>query len=98
MIAHTDKDAKDDVKAGVKSTALHFGADLKPMLGMFALLSLILLGYAGAQTQAGLAFWIVSIGGAAMHYGWQMYTLKVDDISDCWQKFTVSLSICLPYR
>ncbi len=45
------QDKADDVVVGIKSTALHFGADTKPWLSAFAASTVGLLGVAGALLQ-----------------------------------------------
>ncbi|KDQ20922.1 hypothetical protein BOTBODRAFT_124801 [Botryobasidium botryosum FD-172 SS1] len=81
------QDAKDDAKAGVKSTALLFGKNVKPIISGFALRQTAFLAYAGMQAHCGLLFWIISIGGALAWHTKSVFTLKVDDMADCWKKF-----------
>ncbi|VDN27798.1 unnamed protein product [Cylicostephanus goldi] len=64
-------DKTDDIMAGVKSTALLFGDKTKYWLTGF-----------GTAAIAGLA-----ITATALHFGWQIGTLNIDDGSDCWKKF-----------
>lgn len=42
------QDKRDDVSAGVKSTALLFADNTKPILGVFAASQIALLGVTGA--------------------------------------------------
>ncbi|KAF5337498.1 hypothetical protein D9758_013609 [Tetrapyrgos nigripes] len=81
------QDKKDDVKAGVKSTSLLFGSYLRPVLAVFATNVVCAFVYVGLKHGHGLAYWIISVGGAAAHFAWQLITLNPDDPSDCAVKF-----------
>ncbi|KAI8816680.1 4-hydroxybenzoate polyprenyl transferase [Fimicolochytrium jonesii] len=81
------QDKADDVKAGIKSTALRFGDKLKPWLSFFAVSAVGNLTLAGFMNSQGLPFYIVSVGGAAAHFSWQLSTLKPNDHADAWRKF-----------
>ena len=84
IYAHQDK--KDDVKVGVKSTALHFGEDTKEYLGAFA--GLAVAGLVGAGAGAGVAWpFYAGVAGAASHLVWQIKTVDLDDPEQCAQKF-----------
>ncbi|CAO1622563.1 unnamed protein product [Parajaminaea phylloscopi] len=95
IYAHQDK--KDDVNAGVKSTALLFGdRATKPILGAFSVGFLGLLAKA-AQEAASLPSLLsladahpgftAALGLAAGHLTWQLYTLDLASRADCWRKF-----------
>ena len=84
IYAHQDK--KDDVAAGVRSTALHFGEDTKENLGAFA--GLAVAGLVGAGAGAGVAWpFYAGVAGAASHLFWQIRTVDLDDPEDCAAKF-----------
>ena len=85
VYAHQDKG--DDVKVGVKSTALHFGDDTKGYLGTFGGLSIA--GLCGAGAATGWAGRFTRRGGAgrASHLAWQTATVDLDDPEDCAAKF-----------
>jgi 4-hydroxybenzoate polyprenyltransferase len=78
------------VKAGVKSTAILFGSYVKEILAVFALAFLACMYYAGVRNQQGLAFFLVSVGGGALHFAWQLLSLDVEKPEDCWNKFMAS--------
>ena len=84
IYAHQDKD--DDVRAGVRSTALTLGARTKPALAAFAAAQAGCLLVAGAAAGAGGAFAAAVAAGAA-HQGWQIVSTDLDDRSDCMAKF-----------
>ncbi|PCH40322.1 4-hydroxybenzoate polyprenyl transferase [Wolfiporia cocos MD-104 SS10] len=81
------QDRKDDVKAGVKSTAVLFGNYVKPILSLFAAAFVAALAYAGYETHQGWIYYAVSVGGCAAHLLWQLVTVDLDVPEQCWQKF-----------
>jgi 4-hydroxybenzoate polyprenyltransferase len=84
IYAHQDK--QDDALIGVKSTALRLGAATRPWLAVFYGLAVVLLALCGAL--AGLAWpYYVALGVAALHFGWQVMTVAIDDQKDCLAKF-----------
>lgn len=84
------QDWKDDLKAGVKSTALLFGKHVRGVLTIFAMIFLAMLVVAGVMNEHGVAFYVVACGGAACHFIWQFSTWDIDDHADCGMKFKVS--------
>ncbi|KAI0047208.1 4-hydroxybenzoate polyprenyl transferase [Auriscalpium vulgare] len=81
------QDKRDDVSAGVKSTALLFGTRVKAALACFAALiagGLAASGHLGAQ---GPAFYALAVGGAVLHLGWQLGGLDVDNARSCLAAF-----------
>ncbi|KAL2919430.1 Para-hydroxybenzoate--polyprenyltransferase, mitochondrial precursor (PHB:polyprenyltransferase) [Polyrhizophydium stewartii] len=81
------QDKKDDVAAGVKSTALRFGDNVKLWLTGLAVVSVGFLVLAGVANGHGPLFFAVSVGGAAAHYAWQIATLQVASRPDAAAKF-----------
>ncbi|EPQ52932.1 hypothetical protein GLOTRDRAFT_45519, partial [Gloeophyllum trabeum ATCC 11539] len=81
------QDKEDDRKAGVKSTALLFGSEVRPILSCFAAIFIGCLWHVGVVNEHSAPFFIISIAGAAMHLIWQLRTVDVDDPADCWGKF-----------
>lgn len=82
-----EQDKADDVHANVKSTALLFAENTKPILSGFSVSFLSLLAYAGYLNSQGLPFYAISVGGAAAHLFWQIRGMKIDDRADCWKRF-----------
>jgi len=84
IYAHQDK--RDDMVAGVKSTALLFGDRTKDWLSGFATAST--LGFTMAGAAAGCAWpYYVGVGGAAAHMAWQIRAVNLDNGKDCMEKF-----------
>jgi 4-hydroxybenzoate polyprenyltransferase len=81
---------RDDITAGVKSTAILFGNWIKTILAVFAAIFVVALTFAGTNNHQGPAFYLVSVCGASLHLVWQLRTLDVDNPPDCLAKFLVS--------
>jgi len=84
IYAHQDKD--DDIRIGVKSTALKFGEKTKPIVALFY--GLFLTGLAAAAFSVDLAwpFYLVA-AGAAGHFVWQVGTVELDTPASCFKRF-----------
>jgi len=84
IYAHQDK--KDDVRIGVKSTALRFGSDSKLWIAMFYAIATLCFGLALAL--AGSGFWgYPGLILAACHFFWQVFGWAPDDPADCLKRF-----------
>lgn len=81
------QDKKDDVKAGVKSTAILFGNSSRTVLSLFSAGFLGSLAYVGVLNEQGPAFFIIAIGGTALHLIWQLATIDFDEPASCFQVF-----------
>lgn len=84
------QDKKDDAKAGVKSTALLFGAYVKQILAVFGAIFVATLAYAGVRTGQNELYFIITVGGAGLHIAYQLITLNDDDPADCFDKFVAN--------
>jgi 4-hydroxybenzoate polyprenyltransferase len=84
IYAHQDKE--DDVLIGVKSTALLFGANSKPWLGLFFGTALVLFGLALWSINAGL-FAFLGLAAAAAHGLWQLQSFDHSDSALCLKLF-----------
>ncbi|KAI0946644.1 hypothetical protein AcW1_010058 [Taiwanofungus camphoratus] len=87
------QDKQDDVKAGIKSTALLFGNYVRPILSLFATQVVVCFAYAGHANGQGPMFFVISVMGTAAHFAWQLFTVNIDDVTDCWRKFKVRTPI-----
>lgn len=96
IYAHQDK--RDDVSAGVKSTALLFGDYSRPVLTTFSVGFLALLAKSVATTgpllpsspallTTGHPFFLAALTTAGAHLAWQIKTVDFDSRPDCWSKF-----------
>ncbi|KIY53913.1 UbiA prenyltransferase [Fistulina hepatica ATCC 64428] len=81
------QDVADDVKVGVRSTALLFGSWIRPLLMGCAALFVAMFSVAGLLNGHGLPFFVFGIGGMSAHLVWQFLTVRLDDPSSCWVNF-----------
>ncbi|EGO19684.1 hypothetical protein SERLADRAFT_479380 [Serpula lacrymans var. lacrymans S7.9] len=81
------QDREDDVKAGVGSTAVLFGSWIRPILTGFATTFIACVVYAGMLNGQGLAYYVVSCGGGAIHMCWQLLSWDMKLPSSCLAKF-----------
>ena len=84
IYAHQDKE--DDVRIGVKSSALALGRRTRPFLFAFYAGALLLWGLAGAKVGLGAAFW-AALAAGALQLAWQAARVDIDDPADCLNKF-----------
>jgi len=81
------QDRTDDIHAGVKSTALLFGDHVRAVLVGFATVFVGSLVAAGVLNNQTWIYYVVSVGGSAVHFVWQFRTWDVDSPADCGAKF-----------
>ena len=86
IYAHQDK--TDDVKIGIKSTALHFGDNEsnKKWLSVFAALHGLGLASAGVFGDCGPLFYATSLVGTSSLL-WKIHTINLDDPKACMEAF-----------
>jgi 4-hydroxybenzoate polyprenyltransferase len=84
IYAHQDKE--DDIRIGVKSSAIALGPHTRPWLFVFYGAALALWGAAGHLAGLGLMFWI-GLAAAAFQLAWQAARVTPDDPADCLNKF-----------
>jgi len=84
IYAHQDKE--DDVRIGVKSSALALGSRTRPWLFVFYIIALILWAASGFSAGLGFLFW-VGLVGSGLQLAWQAARVAIDDPADCLAKF-----------
>jgi 4-hydroxybenzoate polyprenyltransferase len=84
IYAHQDKE--DDIRIGVKSSALALGSHTRPWLFAFFAVALLLWAAAGHAAALGAMFW-VGLAAAACQLAWQAARVATDDPADCLAKF-----------
>jgi len=84
IYAHQDKE--DDIRIGVKSTALKLGDATGKWLIVFFGGALVLIDAAGWIAGAGVLFH-AGIAGAAMHGAWQLTRLEIQNPDNCLKMF-----------
>jgi len=84
IYAHQDRE--DDLLIGIKSTALLFGENTRPMLAAFYAGAVVLLGIAGLLAGGGLIF-VLGLIAFAAHLTWQVLRLDIHDSAHCLKLF-----------
>ncbi|XP_034398503.1 4-hydroxybenzoate polyprenyltransferase, mitochondrial [Cyclopterus lumpus] len=92
IYAHQDKE--DDVKVGVKSTALRFHEQTKPWLSGFTVAMMSGLVVTGVNAEQTLPYYAV-LATVAVHLTHQIYTLDINKPEDCWKKFSSNRNLGL---
>ncbi|KAJ6471948.1 UbiA prenyltransferase family [Mycena sanguinolenta] len=81
------QDLRDDVKVGVRSTAILFGSWIRPLLLLCGSFFVSFLAVSGAMNGQGTPFFVVSVGGTLIHLGWQFKIVNLDVPESCWKNF-----------
>jgi len=87
IYAHQDRE--DDLMIGLKSTALLFGPSTRPWLAGFYTGAVLLTGAAGFLAELSWPFY-AALAIAALHLGWQVATIDIDDAKGCLVRFKSS--------
>ena len=84
--AYAMVDRDDDVRVGVKSTAILFGRADRLMIALFHALTLALLAWAGARAGLGLTYYmgLLLAAGLALYQQWLM---RARDRDGCFRAF-----------
>lgn len=84
IYAHQDKE--DDLKVGVKSTALRFGDSTKEWVTGFGIACICSLALSGFHANIGWPFY-ASLAAASSQLAWQIYAVDLSCRADCNRKF-----------
>ncbi|KGN58515.1 4-hydroxybenzoate polyprenyltransferase, mitochondrial isoform X1 [Cucumis sativus] len=84
IYAHQDKG--DDLKVGVKSTALRFGDSTKEWITMFGIANIGCLALSGYNADIGWPFYAL-LAAASGQLAWQIFTVDLSSRADCNRKF-----------
>ena len=84
VYAHQDK--QDDIKVGIKSSALALGDRTRPFLVFAYGFSLMGLAFAGHWANLGVYFYY-GLGIVGLHFAWQIFQLDIDDQAHCLRIF-----------
>ena len=84
IYAHQDKE--DDIRIGVKSSAIALGARTKPWLFAFYGAAVLLWSASGYVAGLGAMFWI-GLTAAAVQLAWQAARVATENPVDCLRKF-----------
>jgi 4-hydroxybenzoate polyprenyltransferase len=100
IYAHQDK--ADDVKIGIKSTALKLGKQSKAWIAGFYGLALLNWALAGIATGRSL-YYAAGLAAVAAHLLWQVKSVNIDEVASCRKVFSSNsllglimfLSLCI---
>ncbi|OBZ76775.1 4-hydroxybenzoate polyprenyltransferase, mitochondrial [Grifola frondosa] len=84
IYAHQDK--TDDINVGIRSTALLFGKNTRPILSALSVSSISLITYAGLLNGQGTPFYL-GVGLAAAQLARVLVRTDFDDRASCWKGF-----------
>ena len=84
MYAMVDRD--DDLKVGIKSTAILFGKYDRLIIGVLQLLMLLLLAWVGLLAGRGWGYW-AGLAAAAMLFVYQQWLIRKRDKGACFKGF-----------
>ena len=84
IYAHQDRE--DDALVGLKSTALLFAENTKPMLALFSTAAVVLIGLAGYFAHAGFVF-ALGLAAFAAHLAWQIARIEIGNPDSCLRMF-----------
>ncbi len=86
LLSFFTQDKDDDVKVGVRSTALLFGDHTRTILSAFSASSISLFTYAGLMNGQGLPFY-TGVGLAGVQLARILYKTDFNSRPSCWQGF-----------
>ncbi|RVE67919.1 hypothetical protein OJAV_G00086420 [Oryzias javanicus] len=92
IYAHQDKE--DDVKVGVKSTALRFQDQTKLWLSGFTAAMMSGLVVAGVNAEQTLPYY-AALAAVALHLTHQIYSVDINKAEDCWKEFSSNRNLGL---
>ncbi|KZT68555.1 UbiA prenyltransferase [Daedalea quercina L-15889] len=81
------QDRRDDIKAGIPSLAVLFGAYVKPILSIFSTAFVASLAYLGVAANMPPVYFVIAVAGPAVHLLWQLLTLDPEDTANCFTRF-----------
>src|SRR5215469_12254296 len=84
IYAHQDKE--DDIRIGVKSSAIVLGEHTRPWLFAFYAAAVLLWSIAGYAAGLSPVFW-AGLAAAAVQLAWQAARVRIEDAADCLRKF-----------
>lgn len=84
--AYAMVDRDDDLRIGVKSTAILFGRADRLMIALFHTFTIVLLVWAGARAGLGLTYYIGLLLAAGLA-GWQQWLIRTRSREGCFRAF-----------
>lgn len=84
------QDIKDDLKVGVKSTAIRFGANPKKILAIFAVCTILSFDVAGWFNGQSFIYFTLLNGTLFPFLLWQVVRTDYTTYKNCWKMFSLS--------
>jgi len=81
------QDREDDVRVGVKSTAVFFGDKVFGFLVVNAIIFMLGMLYLGISNGQRMPYYFISIGGGTLQLSWQLVSLDIKDSKNCLRRF-----------
>ncbi|KAK8063017.1 UbiA prenyltransferase [Apiospora hydei] len=81
-------DVPEDLRLGLKSTAVLFRHRLKPFLGVMLGGMGLCLAYCGAASGMGLWYFLFAVGGSFVPIGWMIYRVDLSSTISCYRWFS----------
>ncbi|KAI0873436.1 UbiA prenyltransferase family-domain-containing protein [Hypoxylon argillaceum] len=85
---YAHQDLVDDLKLGVKSTAVLFRGHTKLFLWVLFIFMILLLSVSGYVREMSLFYYAFTVGGAFVSVGTMLLNVKLDNAADCWKWFS----------
>lgn len=81
-------DLKDDIRVGIKSTAVLFNSSARPILAAFAFGFVVTLYVCGLNLGASAPYYISAVGAPLLYFAWQLLTVDFESNESCTKMFT----------
>lgn len=81
-------DKKDDIRVGIKSTAVLFDSSARQILAGFAFVFVAALYICGLNLGASTLYYILAVGAPVMYFAWQLLTVDFESNASCSKMFT----------
>lgn len=88
---YSHQDLKDDLKAGVKSIAVAWQDQTRPLLWLLSVIQVIFLAIFGSLLDLGLSYNLVAVGGIGVMNIAMVSTVRLDVAESCWWWFVNSI-------
>lgn len=85
---YAQQDLEDDMKAGIRSLAVHYRGQTKRLLTVLlsAMVALLVLG--GRQSNMGYLYYLLSVCGPMASLGSMIVMVNLNDSASCWTWFS----------
>lgn len=88
---YAHQDLQDDIKAGLKSTAVRWRDRTKPMLTLMSIANIAVLTVGGLLMGMHGTFYGIAVCGTAVVFGWMTWNVNLQDSASCGNWFRTSI-------